>query len=172
MATFKNVRGEEFLLTISTDSIREIAAITGVNIARLGEDPAVDDAMGDLLRLTEFIHILCRPQMYLPPVTTEERLADRRRFESGLIGDALAAAQEAFWDAYMAFTPSRQRREAMLAAKEQNLAVEAKKIELEQARAKARAAREIKKMEAEAAAPEESQPIPGVSSTSSPAASE
>ena len=105
MRSFKDGAGRAWNVEITVLSIKQVAARTGFQIARLLDDNMAGFAalVSDPVKFVDVLFVLVGEQATKVPVTEEQ-------FFRGLSGDALEAAYDAFRGAFEDFSPSHLRQ--------------------------------------------------------------
>lgn len=102
MRAFKDRHGREWLVEITVGSIRSVRDLIKVDLYGLIDDrlAGMQALLRDPVRLVDVIYVLCRSQC-------RERSIDDIAFGESLAGESLAAAGEAFTEAFFDFFPDR-----------------------------------------------------------------
>lgn len=120
MAKFTDTKGREWSLAVDTFQLGNVRKLTGFELSKLFEnDLARLRQLGsDPELLCRVLFAICQEQATAAGVTEEN-------FMRGMGGDSLAAAFDAFYEAFADFCPS-QRRELLraLAKKERETSAE------------------------------------------------
>lgn len=108
MHAFRDALGRSWELTIHVAGVKRVRALVGVDLYKLAEDGfrGLDELLRDPPRFVDVLYCLCQEQAarQAPPV-------DDYGFGSGLGGDALYQAGQAFVDELCDFFPNPQIRE-------------------------------------------------------------
>lgn len=119
MKSFTDNRGRIWTLSIHVGAIKKVKSLTGLDLIALVTDgfKGINLRAGqDVVQFVDALYVLCKEQADSSKITDEE-------FASGLAGDALAAATEAFAQELIDFFPKGQR-ETMLKARQKLTSLE------------------------------------------------
>lgn len=123
MKTFTDNAGKVWTLALTIDSAKRVKSLMGVNLLEpeAGEPPLLTRLGTDEILLCDVLYCLIKPQADALGVTDE-------MFGQALGGEAILAAQNAFYDEIVDFFQQRGRTDRARAAKTQqkmiNLAIE------------------------------------------------
>jgi len=98
MKAFEDARGRTWVLAVNVVTCRRVKARLDIHLPGLAEDRAkgLVELLGDALRLVDVLYVLCQDQAEKAGVTDEQ-------FGEAMAGDALAAAADAFVEAWTDF---------------------------------------------------------------------
>jgi len=114
MKTFTDTAGREWTITLTIDAAKRVRDLLGVNLLQLeaGEPPLLTRLGTDVILLCDVIFALVKPQADAANVTDEE-------FGAALGGEAILAAQTAFYEELVLFSRSLGRRDLAKAVEAQ-----------------------------------------------------
>jgi hypothetical protein len=118
VAVFKDAEGREWLVNLDGPNIIAIRKECGINPI---SGDAYEELYSDPIRLGEVLAVICREQIskHASGITSDQ-------FKAGIRGDAIDRARQAFHEAQLDFSPSREREVLRaLAAKMDKLREEA-----------------------------------------------
>lgn len=109
MKLFIDNKGREWILEIHIAAVKRARDILGVNIYKLVDDglKGLGDLLSDPIQLVDLIFVLCKDQADRQGVTDYD-------FGSGLYGDAIESARNAFLEELTDFFPDPRVRNGIL----------------------------------------------------------
>ena len=104
MATFQDKHGRSWDIELTVQDIKRVSERTGVYLGTCLQDEMrpLTELLLDPVKMVDVIYALCKPSADAIGITEEQ-------FGTGLVGDHLGAAIDAFIDALCSFFPQRQR---------------------------------------------------------------
>jgi hypothetical protein len=124
MRTWKDADGRTWQTAITVGAIKRVRGLVGANLADLdklgdtGEQPLLTRLQTDIVLLVDVLYAIHQPDAAAAGI-------DDEGFASRLSGDALAAANDAFWAELAAFFLSLGRREIAGAIQKQQALIDA-----------------------------------------------
>lgn len=108
MHSFRDSRGQDWLLEITVSSVRRVRALAALDLLGLVKDgfAPLGELVSDPVRLADILWALVQPQAAACGVSDED-------FGRGLAGDALAEAAEAFVEELVDFFPDAKARQSL-----------------------------------------------------------
>lgn len=114
MQTFKDNAGRSWTLALTIGSVKRVRALLDVNLMNLeaGDPPLLTRLGTDVMLLVDVIFALLKPQADAQEITDEQ-------WAEAMGGDAILAAQKAFYDELSDFTRRRGRTDTTKAIQAQ-----------------------------------------------------
>ena len=106
MKSFKDEQGRNWDLTINIGTVKRVQGLLDVNLLELekGDPPLLTRLGTELMLLVDIIYVLCKTQC-------EERGVSDEDFGLALNGEAICAAQEAFYEELVLFFQGLGRKD-------------------------------------------------------------
>ena len=163
MHSFKDSQGRNWDVALTIGAVRRVRDLVDVNLLELekGEPPLITRIGMDVILLCDVIYAICKPQ-------ADDRKVTDEQFGEALGGDAILAAQEAFYGELVDFFRRQHRLEIARAVEKQQAMIAAAVTALDKRIEAIDPEAETEKIIAEA---EKALATPGSSSGSSPASS-
>ena len=101
-SVFKDATGREWTVAISVATVSRVRSLAKVDIMDAIEGKLIPTLMGDVVLLCNVLYAVCKPQADAAGITDEQ-------FGEALLGDALAAGEEALMEAIVDFSHPSKR---------------------------------------------------------------
>lgn len=104
MSAFKDRNGRQWLIDINVGAIKRVRSELKINLCSLIDDgfKGLNELMSDPIQLVDVVFVLCQEQAKSAGILDTQ-------FGESLSGESLQSMADAFFEAYVDFSPDRSR---------------------------------------------------------------